>query len=198
MSSTSRESSETAVEPDQWVDRYGDLLFAYAMRRVHDAGIAEELVQETFLSGLRSRDQYTGSGSQGGWLTGILKRKIVDLMRRRARDPELRDGDRDPSAALFDSSGNWRPGALPEIDPGRRIEAIELWQVVRDCLAQLPAGQADAFVLLVMEEWAADRVCRELDITQSNLWVRLHRARLGLAQCVGARWHASEEGTQAS
>jgi RNA polymerase sigma-70 factor (ECF subfamily) len=65
----------------------------------------------------------------------------------------------------------------------------ELWQVVRECLRNLPQGQADVFTLSVMEEMDTDEICSELDITPANLWVRMHRARLGLARCVGARWH---------
>ncbi|MGD9857090.1 MAG: RNA polymerase sigma factor, partial [Planctomycetaceae bacterium] len=68
------------------------------------------------------------------------------------------------------------------------IELQELRGLVRDCLERIPHNQADVFVLSVMEEMTNDEVCRELGISRSNLWVRLHRARLALAACVGSQW----------
>ncbi len=72
--------------------------------------------------------------------------------------------------------------------PTAWVEAGEIWQIVRDCLAALPAAQADTFVLSVMEQMEPEQICQELGITLKNLWVRLHRARLGLAKCVSAKW----------
>ena len=69
----------------------------------------------------------------------------------------------------------------------------ELWSVVKDCLKNLPSKQADVFVLSVMEELDSDDACNQLGITPSNLWVRLHRARLGLAKCVGKKWFEDGE-----
>ena len=65
---------------------------------------------------------------------------------------------------------------------------------MQHCLSHLPPGQADVFVLSVMEEMDSDEICRELEITSANLWTRLHRARLGLAKCVGSRWFTDGEG----
>jgi RNA polymerase sigma-70 factor (ECF subfamily) len=78
------------------------------------------------------------------------------------------------------------------MSPDRAMQARELWQVVRACLSSLPQGQADVFTLSVMEELESEEICRQLDISPSNLWVRLHRARLGLAKCVSAKWFREE------
>ncbi len=185
---------DQVVDPDLWVDQYGDYLFRYANSRLREVSAAEEVVQETFLAGIRNVDQYAGTGSQRGWLLGILKRKIIDYVRRRAKHSQASPyDDPDPSAQLFDENGKWRKDALPQSDGERAAESRELWEVVRDCLTHLPQGQADVFVLSVMEDMDSDQICQELDITPSNLWVRLHRARLGLAKCVGPRWFSDEE-----
>ena len=186
-------AQEENLDPELWVDEYGDYLFRYALSRLRDHNAAEEVVQETFVAGVRHQHQFTGKGSERGWLLGILKRKIIDFVRKRAR---ARDGNfenqHDPTHQLFDENGRWRAGVLPPARPDNQMEARELWAVVRDCLANLPAGQADAFVLSVMEEVSTDEICRQLDITPTNLWVRLHRARLGLAKCVAAKWFQEE------
>ena len=189
-------SVNRALEPSLWVDEYGDYLFRYAYSRLRDANAAEEVVQETFLAGIRFQDQFSGQGSQRGWLLGILKRKIVDYVRRRARHDRAGsyEDENDPVLQLFDAKGNWRPENWPwSSTPDRDVESKELWDVVQHCLSHLPQGQADVFMLSVMEDMDTDAICKELDITPNNLWVRLHRARLVLAKCVASRWFTDEE-----
>ncbi len=186
---------QTPPDPENWVDEYGDYLYRYAWSRLRDSTAAEEVVQETFLAGVRHLNQFSGQGSERGWLLGILKRKIVDHVRMRQRydrDGSLPENEHDPTTLLFDQNGHWKANALPNT-PAENAEAQELWEVVRECIQHLPEGQAAVFVLSVMEDMDSDDICRELGITPNNLWVRLHRARLGLAQCVGARWFSSEE-----
>jgi len=186
-------SELTELDPEKWVDAYGDYLFRYAKSRLRDANAAEEVVQETFVAGVRSQKQFKGHGSERGWLLAILKRKIIDYVRKRSKNRHQTNfDDHDPTNQLFDENGRWNKGVLPDISPDRQMQAKELWQVVRDCLSHLPQGQADVFVLSVMEELESEEICKQLDITPSNLWVRLHRARLGLAKCVSHKWFNEE------
>lgn len=183
------------IDPSIWVDEYGDYLFRYAKSRLRDPNAAEEVVQETFLAGVRYSEQFAGKSSELGWLTGILKRKIIDYVRVRNKHNRASayEDEHDPSAQLFDNLGNWKPGALNwSPSPGEKIELEELKGVVKSCLATLPKTQADVFVLSVMEEMDSDKICQELDITPQNMWVRMHRARLGLAKCVGSKWQVGE------
>ena len=139
--------------------------------------------------------QFSGEGSERGWLLGILKRKIIDYVRLRQRydrDGTSFEDDADPTSMLFDNNGNWRANALPDT-PDSMVASRELWDVVRGCLDTIPKGQADVFTLSVMQDMDSEEVCNQLGITPSNLWVRLHRARLGLAKCVGSKWFAEGE-----
>ena len=186
------------LEPAEWVDAYGDYLYRYAQSRLRDANAAEEVVQETFLAGIRFESQFAGDGSQRGWLLGILKRKIIDNVRQRSRSARDSEGDleSDPTGNLFDERGFWNKGAATWSSvPECNLESAELWQIVRSCLRQLPSGQANAFVLSVMEEIDSEQVCNELEISSSNLWVRLHRARVGLSRCVGRKWNLGQAGS---
>lgn len=183
------------LNPEVWVQDYGDYLYRYANSRLRNTNAAEEVVQETFLAGVRYSEQYSGLGSERGWLMGILKRKIVDHVRSRNKHDRAApyEDETDPTAQMFDAMGNWKPGAINwSPAPGQQMELLELQGVVHDCLKTLPQGQADVFVLSVMEEMDSDAICKELDISQQNLWVRMHRARLGLAKCVGSKWQIDE------
>ncbi len=189
MSISELRSSDKVLDPEEWVDAYGDILFRYAYRRLRDVHLAEEVVQETFLAAIRFQNHFAGRGSQIGWLTTILRRKILDQVRTRAgRSDRSTEDDVDYSTVLFDENGHWKQGILPSIGPDAQVEMGELWSIVEACLERLPQIQADVFVLSVMEEMDYQEICKELDISPSNLWVRLHRARLGLAKCVGAKW----------
>ncbi|MEM7785076.1 MAG: sigma-70 family RNA polymerase sigma factor, partial [Planctomycetota bacterium] len=181
--------------PEVWVDEYGDYLFRYANSRLRNSNAAEEVVQETFLAGVRYSEQFAGRSSELGWLMGILKRKIIDYVRARKRRSELStyEDENDPTSMMFDANGNWKPGAVNWApSPGQNLEMEELSAIVEDCLKTLPQGQADVFMMSIMEEMSTEEICEELGIKASNLWVRMHRARLGLANCVGTKWQVDE------
>ncbi len=181
----------SVLEPSAWVDRYSDYLFRYAYSRLRDSNTAEEVVQETFLAGVRYSEQYSGRGTERSWLLGILKRKIIDSIRLRDKHAASTpyEDETDLTSRLFDAAGNWKPGGLGWASaPGQQIELSELWDVVKGCLKTLPGGQADVFTLSVIEEMESTDICDQLGISSSNYWVRMHRARLGLAACVGEKW----------
>lgn len=190
MSSSQQDTFNAALDPEDWVDAYGNYLFRYAYSRLRDVAQAEEVVQDTFLAGIRNVQQFDGRGSQRGWLMGILKRKVIDHIRRssRLRTTSSLEERHDPIGLLFDENGRWKKDALPTVAPDTEVESKELWQVVRQCLSRIPKKQADVFVLSVMEEMQTDEICQALEISPSNVWIRLHRARLGLAKCVSSKW----------
>ena len=185
--SAADDSQTVLADPERWVDEYGDYLYRYAWSRLRDESAADEVLQETFLAGIRFQDRFTGDGAERAWLLGILKRKLIDHIRMRNRYD--RDGSyedtNDPSSQLFDQKGNWRAESFAADTPDGQLESKEIWDVVKICLQNIPKGQADVFMLSVMEDMDSDQICSELGISASNLWVRLHRARLALAKCVG-------------
>jgi RNA polymerase sigma-70 factor (TIGR02943 family) len=192
---TPGEQPRGVVDPANWVDRHGDTLYRFAISRLRDEETAEEVVQETLVAALRARDQYAGKGSEGAWLLGICKRKVVDHVRRRSRPDAASGGElgSDPSEAMFDAKGNWRFD--PRVLKGRPEAALEredFWLAFRGCLERLSQRQADAFALREIEDMSSDEICKELGVSASNLWVLLHRARLGLTRCMKS--HLEKEG----
>jgi len=192
------EEGKHKLEPQTWVERHGNYLFNYAIVRVNDREKAEDLVQETFLAGLKAKDNFQGKSSERTWLISILKRKIIDTYRKQysskessmtAYEQDISDGDFHRSEAPF--RGNWLEGKGPHsksLLPEGEIEQEELMEIIRRCIELLPPNLAAAFVMKMIDEAESDEICKELGITSSNLWVMLHRARLKMRSCVESKW----------
>jgi RNA polymerase sigma-70 factor (TIGR02943 family) len=181
---------QSLPDPGEWLQRYGDALYRYALARLRRSHEAEEAVQETLLAAFKARHQFQERSVPLTWLIGILKRKIVDRMRAAARKP----ADTDPADldAWFDASNHWREPLGRWADPAQFAERSEFWQVVRGCLAKLPGRMAEAFTLRTINDQEPAEVCRDLAISPENLWVLLHRARLRLTRCLQINWFNAE------
>lgn len=174
-----------------WLAEHGHVLFRYAMKRVGSADVAEDLVQDTFVAALRSWTDFEGRSKVQTWLVGILRHKIADHLRRLSRQKE-RDAEPDQVLQVF-QNGTWRVG-LKEwpADPSRFVENKEFWDVLRRCEAKLPAKLAAPFRMRDLEELAMADICEILDISPTNLSVRLHRARVLLRDCLDQHWFSIE------
>ena len=185
------ETEMKAADPETWVDRYGDILYRYAILRIRATDLAADIVQETFLEALRSRHSFQGRSSEQTWLVGILRHKIIDQIRKSGRETSIQVDSTpgDSGGATFDARGRWKvaPGSWGS-DPSLEIESREFWDVFGRCLARLPQGLADAFFLRELDDLAADEIQRTLGITPANFWKRLHRARMLLRPCLESNW----------
>lgn len=185
----------TLSDPLTWLDQHGDALYRYAMLRVREPAAAEDLVQDTLLAALRAKDRFAGQAAERTWLIAILKNKIIDHFRRRAREVPLPEGD-DPDEAIeamFNAAdeNHWTKMPSTWANPQAALEQAEFWRIFQDCLAGLPARQARVFALAELEGLATDELCKVLEAGSSNVWVMLHRARLRLRECLEQRWFGS-------
>jgi len=191
----------TLSDPETWVDRHGGYLFGFAMKRLRDPALAEELVQEVLLAALQSRERFQGRSSERSWLVGILKHKIIDHFRRISRERPVENIEAWPEelANSFDEGGHWRAeeGEGP-IDWGERpstaLQQKEFQDVLGRCLAKLSPRIAEAFTLREMDELETGEICKILGVTPTNLWVMLHRARVQLRRCLEVSWFGGAEG----
>ncbi|HSL98694.1 MAG TPA: sigma-70 family RNA polymerase sigma factor [Candidatus Limnocylindria bacterium] len=184
-------------DPSDWVDRYGDYLFRYALLRLRDRSVAEDLVQETFLAALKNRETFSGGSSEATWLVGILKHKIADHFRRQAREGTLPEGDppNQPGETPFNATGHWITGPADwGGNPANLLRQKEFLEEFTKCLSGLSPAQANAFTLREMEGLSTGEICKVLNITETNLWVILHRARMHLRRCLETRWLGKETG----
>jgi RNA polymerase sigma-70 factor (ECF subfamily) len=184
-------SQNQIQEPESWVDEHGDALFRYALFRIHDAQLAEDLVQETFLAALKARDSFEGRSSLRTWLFGILKHKIIDHIRKASRERPVEDVEIFASSTQesFDNRGGWnsRPAEWTT-DPGALFEQKEFWEMLQHCLSELPPRLNQAFTLRELDGLSSEEVRKILNVSATNGGVMLHRARLRLRSCLENTW----------
>lgn len=190
------EGSPAALSnPKRWVELHANYLFRYALIRVRNATVAEDLVQETLLAALQAKDRYNGEFSERSWMTGILRHKVLDHFRQLKREPTVSPADVIPPELedRFDDLGVWKhdPALGPQDwgdDASEQLQRKEFMAVLKECLGKLPQRSADAFVLREMEGTESHRIQELLGITASNFWVLLHRARMQLRLCLEQNW----------
>lgn len=179
-------------DPTTWVEEHGDALYRFAILRVKDTNVAEDLVQETFLAALRGIDGFKGGSSLRTWLVGILKHKIIDHFRKGT--PEILSSDlatmeEETEAERLDRADQRRK--TPSVwrgDPDNLLENKEFWGVFVSCLDGLPETHRRAFSLREIDGVKGEEICKILNITSTNLWVILHRARGKLRKCLDNNW----------
>src|SRR5687768_2461819 len=141
-------------------------LVRFAQRRLQDPVLAEDVVHDVFEAVLSGRARFAGRAALRSWLTAILKHKIVDLVRQRAGVDSL-DGDDDDAAQAIE---------CPRPRPDQLTEQRQVLAQTLERIDALPAGLRDVMRLRVLQDQPAEAVCEALDITEDNLFVRLHRA----------------------
>lgn len=177
--------------PEKWVDLYGDYLFRYAFFRVYETAVAEDLVQETFLAALQSIKNFQHRSSIKTWLTGILKHKIIDHFRKKSKEQQIDDVEPHMNQLedVFDQNGRWKiKPAKWNADPQKLIDQKEFIKVLHKCLSELPVRQASTFILREIVGESTKEICKILDVSATNCWVLLHRARMYLRRCLEINW----------
>ncbi len=195
MKRSERSNTGPTLDPTTWVDVYGDYLFRFALARVRNPEVAEELVQETLLAALTARHSFRGTCSERSWLTSIMKRKAIDWLRAEVRKRVKRDPDPDRWIdAQFTRSGKWKvkPDEWSDEDPGQSLTRHDFRNVLTGCLDRLPTRLRQAFILRHVDEQATEEICTAVGASETNLWVMLHRARHRLWRCLNRNWFGED------
>lgn len=172
-------------------------LLRYAILQLRDADRAEDAVQETLLAALAGGAGFGGRSNLRTWLTGILKHKIVDAIRRSNREPavafEADAGDGSEFDSLFDPRGHWVDAPQAWSRPDTALERAQFLAALEACLEQLPARTARAFMMREHMGLETEEICKELSITATNCGVMLYRARMALRLCLEGGWSGGKE-----
>ncbi len=190
------------VNPREWVSNYGDYLFSIAYMKTSHKETAEDLVQDTFLSAVKSMAAFKEESSERTWLVKILQHKIIDYYRKKdvLKDTTayLEHTERDFEELYFqadtNSAAHWKTDAMPghwksNADAG--IQQAEFNAVVARCLEKLPSRLLPVFVSRFIEGSDSEKICKDYDISSSNYWVMIHRAKLAMRSCLEKNWFSN-------
>jgi len=189
------------VDPERWVEDHGDALFGFAALRVRDRAMAQDLVQETFLAAIKAKETFAGRSNERAWLFGILRNKLVDCYRVQGREVSLADMEAPfpEEKSAFGISGpgkdGWLRGLAPKAweTPEEILVSKEFQLVLKDCLSRLPGKVAQVFILREIDDVSSEKICKDFGVTPNNVWVMLHRARMGLRRCLEVHWFGNEK-----
>ena len=157
-----------------------DYLVRFAQRKLHDPSLAEDAVHDVFEAVLSGRATFAGRSALRSWLTAVLKNKIVDVIRQRARFDTLEiDGDSDDGGETIEA----RFFPVEQAGPQELTEQRERLHLALQGIAQLAPGLRDVMQFRVLQDESSGAVCRRLGISEASLFVRLHRARKQLLGC---------------
>jgi RNA polymerase sigma-70 factor, ECF subfamily len=181
------------------LDQHRGYLLRVARLQLRDEALAEDVVQETLLAAL-SGSGFSGRSSLRTWLTGILKHKIVDAIRRKQREPAVASAFGDVESeidiedfdGLFKENGGWETKPADWGDPDAALSRRQFFDMMDFCLEKLPPNTARAFMMREVMELETDEICKELAVTANNLWVMLYRARMSLRDCLERSWFADK------
>jgi len=179
------------------LDPHRGYLLRVARLQLRDEALAEDVVQETLLAAL-SGSGFSGKSSLRTWLTGILKHKIVDAIRKKQREPTVASAfgdieseiDIEDFDAMFNDRGGWDTKPADWGDPDAALNQRQFLDMMDACLDKLPPNTARVFMMREVMELETDEICKELAISANNLWVILYRARMALRQCLEQNWFA--------
>lgn len=171
-------------------------LLRFARLQLRNDAWAEDAVSETLLAALSKPQSFANRSQLKTWLVGILKHKVIDILRQRQREVALTDdgsdGGEDLDGLIFKADGHFAAQPADWGDPEQALNSRQFLVILEACTEKLPAAMARVFLMREWLDMPSDEICKELRLTQTNLYVQLHRARLRLRECLELNWFANK------
>lgn len=178
-----------------WFHKYSDDLFRWAYHKTSSKEIAEDLVQETFLSAVKGFDGFKKNSQPKTWLFAILNNKIIDFYRKKAKFITLNGIHSEQkfinqTDSFFDSDRRWTLNreAIQWEEEKHILDNPEFKNVLNSCIGELPENWKFAITTKYLLNKSSELICQELKVTPSNYWQIVHRAKLMLKKCIDLNW----------
>ncbi len=184
----------TATPPsfEQQLVAQRDYLLRFARLQLRNDAWAEDAVSETVLAALAKPHAFDNRSQLKTWLIGILKHKVIDLLRLHGREVSYSADEDDATDPLelisFKADGHYSQAPSDWGNPEQDLSSRQFLAVMDACTQKLPAVQGRLFLMREWLELSSEEICKELALTPTNLYVQLHRARLRLRECLELNW----------
>lgn len=183
-------------EPEEWLSLYGDELFYFALSRVRNRELAEDLVQDTLVSGVKNFATFEGRSAVKTWLISILRNKIIDAARRKKTEQRFKEeiDASVPEKEDFNAYGIWNVWVSNWASrPDELYESEGFKAALLLCLQSLPEKLRQSILMNINSTMDTAAICKELDVSTSSYWVSVHRARMALRKCLDTSWAGKNE-----
>jgi len=189
--------NDPAIVIKEWVEAYSDKMYSWCLYKTNSREIAEDLVQDTFMAAFQSINKYEGKSDPKTWLFSILNNKIADHFRKLYRNPTITESNIKQSSeasffeTYFDDTGSWLKEQRPQVwldEDAHLLDNKVFVKILQSCMSKLSPDCYSAVQLKYLEEKKGEIICQELQISPTNFWQLLHRARLQLRRCLEINW----------
>jgi RNA polymerase sigma-70 factor (ECF subfamily) len=172
-------------------------LLKFARLQLRNEAWAEDAVSETLLAALAKPQSFGNRSQLKTWLVGVLKHKVVDALRQHSREVGGLDcsdeDDADPLDYIaFQADGHFVQAPAEWGNPEEQVRSKQFFEILEACTDKLPTVQGRLFLMREWLELSSEEICKELQLTPTNLYVQLHRARLRLRECLELNWFMKE------
>jgi len=175
-----RQGDTTALE--QLYHRYFDRLYSLVYNHVgKNQGIAEDIVQETFLAVLKSAGKFRGQSKLYTWLCSIAYHKVADFYRRQER--QAKRGEQPPGVSSAELE-QIQDSELPILS---KIESEETRQVVEQALLSLPMDYRQVLIFKYVEQMPVSEISQIIHRSPKSVEGLLTRARKTLRSYLAQR-----------
>jgi len=185
------------LNPKDWVKNYADYLYNHAMYKTRNSALSEDLVQDTFVSAFKGKDNFKGTASEKTWLVTILKNKIIDHYRKASTRKQINVSQLGDAADYFfdttseDGTANGVKSSAPSLTQTEGLnftEQNELNEILLSCFDKLPEKWGEISKMKLVDDATTEEIVEAFNISKSNFWVILHRAKLQLRECLSQNW----------
>ncbi len=177
------------INLSEFVETYTNELYSWALYKVSDSELAKDLVQDTFLAAAEKLDDFIGNSSVKTWLFSILNYKIIDVYRKKIKQPIAIDNQ--AFSNFFEDDGSWLKTRHPKDwheEELHLLDDTEFQKVLKQCLDALPEKWSMCVKLKYLSGKNGEEICQELNIAPTNFWQIVHRAKVKLRDCVENNW----------
>jgi len=185
---------------EQQLVEHRSYLLRFARLQLRNEVWAEDAVSETVLAALAKPQSFDNRSQLKTWLVGVLKHKVIDALRHHSREVCGLDGSDDDEADPLEYLGFKADGHFSQMpaqwgNPEQQLSSRQFFEVMDACASKLPPAQGRLFLMREWLELSSEEICKKLDLTPTNLYVQLHRARLRLRECLELNWFAQPNAT---
>jgi RNA polymerase sigma-70 factor (ECF subfamily) len=161
-------------------EAWGDRLYGLALRLLREPAAAEDVVQEAFLRLMAGAERIEGRSRLATWLYRVVYNACIDRLREQKRLVPV------PEEA--DEAAVPMPSVLVDfrLSPEEMLRDAETREALEQAIASLSPNLRAAFLLRDVEGLSTAEAAEALGVTEVNLKVRLHRARLSLRERLSA------------